>query len=116
MSQSKTPCPVCARPPGVEHRDNCPRSRMSRRLMDSILEHVSRPHICWAFGTFTVRKGKTSFEVTNPGLPYVRPPMTRQFNRGRTKDVLGLLWFAGGVPKDEREGCRQFIKQLGGLT
>lgn len=82
MKESKTECPSCARPPGGEHRDECYRSRVSRKKAGKRARR--EPRLLWAKGATSLRKeGSEPVMIYNPGVPFVKPP----------KD-----WFAGGLP------------------
>ena len=85
VSESRTPCPRCGRPPRGEpgyltgHRDACPRSRASKRALADALGELGAPRSTYpGKGRFAVRdpRGRVRWGV-NPGVPLVRDPKPR---------------------------------------
>lgn len=107
MSQSKTICPRCERPPGGVHEHECPRSRFAQALLRKTLDRP--PRMVWTKGImiFHDRKTGKTRTVRNPGVPFVQPP----------KD-----WYAGGIPghtpgsPDLPEDVQAFIDDLGAVV
>jgi len=99
MSESRTPCPQCNRPPGGIHNDFCPRSTVSRQILDDWAVKAGRPRILWMKGPIAVRLpgSRRTKIVYNPGVPFVKPPKP---------------WYAGGVPRDA-DALDVFLKQMG---
>ncbi len=107
MSQSKTTCPICERPPGGIHEHECPRSRFSQVLLRKTLDQP--PRLIWTKGIMIFhdrRTGRTR-TVRNPGVPFVLPPKP---------------WFAGGIPgkqpgsPDLPDNVQAFIDDLAELV
>lgn len=95
MSESKKICPVCARPPGGTHDDQCPRSRKAVGRLREACRVV--PRWFWIFGSQIVRTPDEGEKISfNPGVPYVR----------------GKKWFAGGRPRDMKRKEEGFIKHM----
>ncbi len=95
MSESKKICPVCARPPGGTHDNQCPRSRESVGKLREACRAVVRP--IWIFGSQIARTAAGEEKITfNPGIPYVRDKP----------------WFAGGKPRDMKQKEEGFIKHM----
>ncbi len=106
MSQSKTTCHLCNRPPGGSHSMDCPRSAHSRK---ALVESLVRPprgiwpgkdalfHGSVAMPTTLRPNRRVSFEVFNPGVPMVQPPKP---------------WTAGGLPRGKTAAVETFYKNF----
>ncbi len=96
MSESKKICPVCARPPGGTHDNQCPRSRVAVGKLREACRVV--PRWFWIFGSQIVRTPDEGEQISyNPGVPYVRQ---------------GKKWWAGGKPRDMKRKEEGFIKHM----
>jgi hypothetical protein len=102
MSQSKTICPLCGRPPGGVHGHGCPRCPERLRALDAALARPPRGiwpgkdalfHGSVAMPTKLRPKRRVSFEVFNPGVPMVKPPKP---------------WTAGGLPRHKDAAVKNF--------
>lgn len=120
MSASNSPCSVCKRPVGGQHRDpQCPRSPGGRLYLENSLRKV--PKAVWLIGDNVFRRpkadgtpGRSIVRAWNPGVPYVRRPYVRTYNRGRTKRRGGNRnWRTGGIPKGMEIEAKLFAKALG---
>jgi hypothetical protein len=79
LKESRTECPICARVPGEQHTNDCPRSM--RQIKALQLNGRPRRYPCYlSKGAYVLPNGK---EVYNPGVPWCRPPKK---------------WFEGGLP------------------
>ena len=96
MSQSKTICPHCARPPGGLHRYVCPRSTEKRTVLHVSLSRP--PRLLWQKGPLFFRKRSGPAQATvNPGVP----------------KTTGRNPRAGGYPSGKREESMEFLRDLG---
>ena len=101
MSESKQTCPLCARPPGSQHDDFCPRSMATMRELNRKRKNARRGVHFWSKGPIVVRLPGEKAKVTyNPGIPYVR-------------QTGGKSWKAGGIPIGAKEMVDQFKRSLG---
>ena len=102
MSQSRTVCPSCQRPPGSVHPDGCPRSRAKRIALHARL--TKPPRLLWKKGFLAYKKprkwlkGWDMATVFNPGVPRV---------------VYGSNPRAGGIPRGKKAEAGIFLQALG---
>jgi len=80
--ESQIECPLCARPVGGRHTDECPRSMKSLRALPKPEKRMA--YLSMGVGLVSGPDGSPRV-VRNPGFPYVRPRK-------------GVSWTAGGLP------------------
>jgi hypothetical protein len=96
MSESKTTCPICKRPPGGIHKLDCPNGRVAQRELarDCVMRHTRR----W----FHLAKGIAQREsggifkparwVENPGIGYSLKPLAAGWPRSITRaEALAIV-------------------------
>lgn len=94
MSEAKTTCPICAREPGEQHTQDCPRSMVQQRRLQAQAKATRRGRVLWVSALLLTKREMEAHEADH-GSPlkgvsrtrHAKPEMVQHATFGRMEMV-----------------------------